>query len=191
MKTQAYNSPFGNRKRWKQDPREPHGGGRAYYIIIGSVLLALAAFLLYRRLSEDPDVREVRALLETARKAAIAKDVATCFALVDETFTDNEGHNYNDVKNAAKRDVSDVSDVSVRIRSVNVEMQENRNQATVKFEMRFKAWVQESMGRTIPIIGVTGSHAILGQTWEKVTLRCVQRRDGWKVSRAEIDAPRK
>ena len=155
------------------------------------MLLAVAAFLLYRRLAEDPDVRAVKALLETARKAAIAKDVATCFVLVDETFTDNKGHDYNDVKNAARRDVSDVSDVSVKIRGINVEMMENGTQATVKFEMRFKAWVQESMGRSIPIIGVTGSHAILGQTWEKVKLRCVQRRDGWKVSRAEIDAPRR
>jgi hypothetical protein len=162
--------------------------GRLYYVLFGGALIVAIAVFLLMRGREEPEARELRRVLETARQAVIAKDKATGLSLLDESYTDNQRNDYARIKAEADRhDLSEVSDVAVKLRRITVELSPDKQQGLTRFEMRFSARVDDGTGRKIPILGVLNRSMPFGPTWESVLVRWVKNGGQWRIARVEVE----
>ncbi len=162
--------------------------GRLYYILLGGALVVVLAVFLLTRSYEEPEARALRRTLETARQAVLAKDKATGLALLDESYTDNQGNTYDRIRAEAERhDLSEVSNISVKLRKIAIELSPDKQQGLTRFEMRFTARVDDGSGRKIPVIGVLNRSVPLGAVWESVLIRWAKRDGQWRVARVEIE----
>lgn len=162
--------------------------GRLYYVLFGGALvIGIVVFLLVRG-REEPEARELRRVLETARQAVIHKDKTTGLLLLDESYTDNQRNDYARIRAEADRhDLSEVSDIVVKLRKISVELSPDHQQGLTRFEMRFSARVDDGTGRKIPVMGVLDRSMPFGPTWESVLVRWVKRGGQWRIARVEVE----
>lgn len=183
------------RNRRPQAKRRPSvlaalGGGRLYYLLLLLAAAAVAAYIGYRYLSEDTEEQHLRRLVYAAQEAVEAKDVATCISLLDETYTDNQHNDYQNIQRQALRELGHVDNVRLGIRNITVQIEPNGGQAHVQFEMRFRAQIDDGSGHAYPVAGVLGNHVPIGAIWERVRLDCIRRGDAWRISYAAIESLR-
>ena len=157
---------------------------RRYLLVVGPILVVLAGVLLYVFFAEDPEVKAVKTLIKTARQYVIDKDIDACVALLDRSYKDNFGNDYDRVVREARRNLDDVSNIAIKLRHMEIEV--DRGTATARFEMRFTAMVDDHMGRRFPVTGVVSERPTLGANWEAVTVDFIRHNENWRVTGVTI-----
>jgi len=167
-------------------PVERHWGKWAFALLVAVILIVLAAFL-YRYLTQDPDVVAIKGRIESARQAAVRKDLAACIAYMDTSYTDNLDNNYDRVRRRVGEKFDEVSDISIKIRKLEVEVEKARGLAVAKFEMRTTGKYEEGGGGKIPFFGVLGNRSIMSAGWEKVSTVWKSQQGEWLVAQMRIE----
>ena len=165
----------------KRGKPAPSFNWRAYSLVVGPVVLVLIGVAIYMVLAEDQETKAIRTLIETARECVIEKDVDRCLPLLHESYTDNLDNDYETVAANAGKSFDEVSDIAVKLRRFEIEVE--RGLATAKFEMRATAKIDEGLGRSIPVAGVVSTKPAIGPNWEAVTLQFLKRDGNWLVTR--------
>ena len=117
--------------------------------MLAAVLIIALAWVLYHYLTRDPDVVAITERIESARQAAIRKDLAACVAYMDTSYTDNLNNDYNRVRRRVGETFDEVSDIRIKIRKIEVDVEKAHGLAVAKFEMRTTGKYQDGAGDAI------------------------------------------
>lgn len=142
----------------------------------GLVLVGAGLFLA---LHEDPDTRAIRRLVDSMADAVEAKDVDAFVALLHQSYSDNRGNDYETVLANLRGELDGLTDISIRTRRMKIEVE--RGVGTVTFDVRFRAKMRRSSGRSVPVSGITGRSNPIGGGWDSISMRCIRRGEGWLV----------
>lgn len=153
---------------------------------LATVLLAMIAVFVYRYLTRDPDAAAITERIESARQAAIRKDLAACVAYMDTSYTDNLDNNYERVRRRVGEKFDEVSNIAIKIRSLEIEVDKARGLAVAKFEMRTTGKYHDHSGDTFPFFGVTGNRSLMSAGWEKVDTLWTHQNGEWLVTRLSV-----
>jgi len=161
------------------------------YLLIGAIVAAVlvaggavTAFVVMS--SGDPDENEIKRLIKTAAKAAEKQDIQPAVDMIDESYTDNLDNDYAKIAEETKKGIQDVSNIRISLRKFDIQVDKNTGRAMSRFEMLFRARVNDSMGRKIPISGLVGDMNPLKNNWESLALRWIRKDGRWLVERLEI-----
>ena len=182
---------FHGMKRNIRRPAPASAPSKKPYLLIGAIVAAVlvaggavTAFVVMS--SGDPDANEIKRLIKTAAKAAEKQDIQPAVDMIDESYTDNLDNDYAKVSEETKKGIQDVSNIRISLRKFDIQVDKNTGRAMSRFEMLFRARVNDSMGRKIPISGLVGDMNPLKNNWESLALRWIRKDGRWLVERLEI-----
>ena len=161
------------------------------YLLIGAIVAAVlvvggVATTYIVVFSGDPDENEIKRLIKTAAKAAEQQDIQPAVNMIDESYTDNLNNDYAKVSEETKKGIRDVSNIRISLRKFDIQVDKNTGRAMSRFEMLFRARVNDSMGRKLPICGLVGDMNPLKKNWETLALRWIRKDGRWLIERLEI-----
>lgn len=146
------------------------GGGAAYFVVF----------------SGDPDANEIKRLIKQAAAAAEEQNVQPAVDLLDESYTDNQNNDYDKIVEEAKKEITGISNIRIKLRNFDIQVDKNTGRAMARFEMLFRARVNDSLGRRVPICGLVSDMNPLRENWEALALRWVRKEGRWLIERLEI-----
>lgn len=159
--------------------------------VIAAIVIFILAVLIGTSLFGSRDEKQIEKLIKAGREAVINKDLKTCLTLLHNSYADNLGHDYNSISGYMNYGFTEVSDIEVKIRNLEIKVGPGKNSATAEFEILFKGKVDDGLGRKVPFAGIQATGNPLQQPWELVSLKLIRPADSWLISRLELTAPTK
>ncbi len=154
-------------------------------VVWGTLCIAAGLAVVAFHVLGDPEERAVKRLIEEAVSAIEEENADKCLSLLHESYKDNMGHDYDTVASYAEHEFDDISNIDIKICKMSVDVE--RGVATANFKMRFRAWVTNRVGRTVPVTGISDTRSPLAQAWEAVAVRCIKRDGRWLITEVAVE----